>query len=88
MFYGQVTWFEFMITMAFIYFYENEVDYQVVETGLGGRLDATTAHPFRPIIAMGSIDLDHSEYLGKTLKDAFFINTKELIKFAKFITYR
>jgi dihydrofolate synthase/folylpolyglutamate synthase len=39
----------------------------VLEVGLGGRLDATTAHPKRPVIAMASIGLDHCEHLGSTL---------------------
>ena len=40
----------------------------VLEVGLGGRLDATTAHPCRPIIAIAGIGFDHCEYLGETLE--------------------
>ena len=39
----------------------------VVEAGLGGRLDATTAHPHRPVIALANIGLDHCEHLGTSL---------------------
>jgi dihydrofolate synthase/folylpolyglutamate synthase len=39
----------------------------VLEAGLGGRLDATTAHPQRPLIAVGAIGIDHREHLGDTL---------------------
>ena len=35
--------------------------------GLGGRLDATTVHPSRPVIGFGAIGLDHREHLGDTL---------------------
>jgi len=40
----------------------------ILEAGLGGRLDATTAHKFRPIIAIGNIGLDHKEFLGDTIE--------------------
>ena len=37
----KITLFEFITAMAFLYFYEKKVDFLVLETGLGGRLDAT-----------------------------------------------
>jgi len=40
----------------------------ILEAGLGGRLDATTAHKYRPIIAIGNIGLDHKEFLGDTIE--------------------
>ncbi len=64
-----LTPFELLITAAFQHFEINKVKLIVLEVGLGGRLDATTAHPYRPIIAMSSIGLDHCECLGKTLKE-------------------
>lgn len=39
--YGELTTFEILTALAFIRFREKKVDYQVLETGLGGRLDAT-----------------------------------------------
>ncbi len=39
----------------------------VLEVGLGGRLDATTVHPDRQVLAFASIGLDHTEHLGSTL---------------------
>lgn len=65
----QLTPFELVMATAFEYFDENGVELLVLEAGLGGRLDATTAHPFRPIIAIANIGLDHCEYLGKDIKD-------------------
>ena len=64
--YGGVTWFEFMVSAAFHFFRESDVDFQVVETGLGGRLDATNI--LLPIISViTSISLDHVNILGDTL---------------------
>ena len=63
----QLTTFERLITAAFLHFQANEVDWLVLEAGLGGRLDATTAHPQRPLIAVGAIGIDHCEHLGDTL---------------------
>jgi dihydrofolate synthase/folylpolyglutamate synthase len=39
----------------------------VLEVGLGGRLDATTVHPDRQVLAFASIGLDHTEHLGPTI---------------------
>ena len=39
----------------------------MLEVGLGGRLDATTAHPHRPVVGFGAIGLDHCEHLGADL---------------------
>lgn len=60
------TFFEVTTAMAFQYFAEHRVDVAVIETGLGGRLDATNiCSPLTSIIT--SIDFDHMEYLGNTL---------------------
>ena len=60
----QLTPFEQLLAVAFVHFQANAVDLLVLEVGLGGRLDATTAHPDRPVIAMAAIGLDHCEHLG------------------------
>ncbi|MDA9587263.1 dihydrofolate synthase, partial [bacterium] len=54
----QLTTFERLISTAFLHFEANDVDWLVLEAGLGGRLDATTAHPKRPLIAVGAIGID------------------------------
>lgn len=60
------SFFEFMTAMAFLRFAEAEVDIALIETGLGGRLDATNVvEPELSIIT--SISLDHVEQLGDTL---------------------
>ena len=65
----KLTPFEIVIVSALDYFKRKQVDLLVLEVGLGGRLDATTAHPYRPIIAIASIGLDHCEYLGDSLEE-------------------
>ncbi len=62
-----LTPFEQLITAALVHFDANALDWLVLEAGLGGRLDATTAHPNRPLIAIGSIGMDHCEHLGHSL---------------------
>lgn len=54
--------------MAFTYFAEQGVDIAIMETGMGGRLDATNVikHPLATVIT--SIDYDHMEYLGNDLE--------------------
>jgi len=60
------TFFEISTAMAFEYFRREQVDYAVIETGMGGRWDATNVvHPILSILTR--IDLDHAEYLGNDL---------------------
>ncbi|MEC7249481.1 MAG: dihydrofolate synthase, partial [Cyanobacteriota bacterium] len=63
-----LTPFEQLICAALVHFDQQQPDWLVLEAGLGGRLDATTAHPRRPLIAVASIGLDHREHLGPTLQ--------------------
>ena len=64
----KLTPFELIICCGLKYFELNNVDLLILEAGLGGRLDATTAHESRPIIAFGNIGIDHTEYLGDSLE--------------------
>ena len=63
----QLTPFEQLLAAAFDHFAAGQVELLILEVGLGGRLDATTAHPIRPVIAMARIGLDHCEHLGSNL---------------------
>ena len=65
----RLTPFEQLLAVAFDHFQASAVELMVLEVGLGGRLDATTAHPCRPVIAMAAIGLDHCEHLGNTLTE-------------------
>ncbi|WP_231857040.1 folylpolyglutamate synthase/dihydrofolate synthase family protein [Synechococcus sp. MIT S9509] len=64
----RLTPFEQLICTALIHFEAQKADWLVLEAGLGGRLDATTAHSWRPLIAVASIGLDHREHLGPNLE--------------------
>ena len=63
-----LTFFEVTTALAFNYFYDNNVDYAVIETGLGGRLDATNVFNALGII-ITSISLEHTNILGNTIKE-------------------
>ncbi len=62
------TFFEFALAMAFVLFKEAEVDYIILETGLGGRLDATNVVERPLACVLTRIALDHQEYLGNTIE--------------------
>jgi dihydrofolate synthase/folylpolyglutamate synthase len=62
-----LTPFELITAAAFQAFAEAGVELAVLEVGLGGRLDATTVHPDRQVLALASIGMDHTEHLGPTL---------------------
>ncbi|RMG66555.1 MAG: bifunctional folylpolyglutamate synthase/dihydrofolate synthase, partial [Nitrospirae bacterium] len=65
------TFFEFITAMAFRYFWENSVEWAVVETGMGGRFDATNVlMPEATVIT--DISMDHSEFLGDSLEKIAF----------------
>ncbi len=64
----KLTPFEKIICCALNFFDTKKVELLILEAGLGGRLDATTAHKLRPIIAIGNIGLDHEEFLGDTIE--------------------
>jgi dihydrofolate synthase/folylpolyglutamate synthase len=60
------TYFEVTTALAIAYFIKQKVDYVVLETGLGGRLDATNV--VTPLVSvLTSIDFDHTHILGKTI---------------------
>lgn len=62
------TQFEILTTMAFLYFKQAEVDYVLMEVGLGGRLDSTNViDPLLSIIT--SISFEHTNILGNTLAE-------------------
>jgi dihydrofolate synthase/folylpolyglutamate synthase len=62
------TFFEFVTAMAFFYFASKNIDWAVVETGMGGRFDATNVI-LPEISVITDIGLDHSEFLGSSISD-------------------
>lgn len=63
------TFFEFLFGMAVTAFAEAKVEYAVLETGLGGRLDATNTVEQPVCSVITSIGYDHTEVLGDTLEE-------------------
>lgn len=62
-----LTYFEILFLMSLLIFSEKDVDYCIMETGLGGRLDATVLT--RPVLSViTSISLDHTAILGDTIE--------------------
>ena len=61
--------FESIICSSMQYFHHKKATLLILEAGLGGRLDATTAHSDRPIIAISKIDIDHAEFLGESIEE-------------------
>lgn len=69
-----LTEFEILTVMMFLYFYDNNVDIVIMETGMGGRFDATNVIKQNLCSIITHIDLDHTDKLG---------DTKEKIAFEK-----
>lgn len=75
---NEPTFFELTTAMAFKHFKDNKVDYAVIETGLGGRLDATNViDPIATVIT--TISLEHTNILGNTLEQIAY-EKGEIIK--------
>lgn len=65
---GRLTTFEVITAIGFLYFEMKKVDFQVIEVGLGGRLDATNV--VKPeVCIITSISLEHTDVLGNTLAE-------------------
>ncbi|VAW02217.1 Dihydrofolate synthase @ Folylpolyglutamate synthase [hydrothermal vent metagenome] len=64
-----ITFFEITTAAAFLAFSRHPADYVLLETGLGGRLDATNVIEKPAACAITPIDLDHQQYLGETITE-------------------
>src|SRR5438034_9493214 len=62
------TFFEHVTAIALLAFSEAKVELAILETGLGGRLDSTTAAGAQ-VVAITPIAMDHEEYLGSTIQE-------------------
>jgi len=68
---GPVTEFEAKTMMAYLHFARSQVDFAVVEVGMGGRFDATNI--VQPLVAViTNVSLDHTERLGETVEEIAF----------------
>lgn len=63
------SYFEFLFGMGMVYFDMRGVEYIILETGLGGRLDATNSVEEPLVSIITSISLDHTEILGNTIEE-------------------
>ncbi len=64
----ELTQFEIIAFIAFIYFSEHKIDLAIIEVGMGGKIDATNI--FRPIVSIiTNVSLEHTSFLGNTIKE-------------------
>ena len=63
-----ITFFEITTAAALISFFRNPSDINIIETGLGGRLDATNIIDNKTLCLITKIGFDHTEFLGKTIE--------------------
>lgn len=61
------SYFEFLYGMGMLIFEESDVEYIILETGLGGRLDATNSYENPVVTIITSVGLDHTQILGDTV---------------------
>ena len=66
--------FEAVTAIAFLWFARQKCDFAVVETGLGGRYDATNVIPAPLVAAITRIGMDHTEILGDTLAEVAWLS--------------
>jgi dihydrofolate synthase/folylpolyglutamate synthase len=65
------TFFEITTSIAFQYFFQNQTDIAIIETGMGGRFDSTNV--INPLISIiTNIGMDHKEFLGDTIEKIAF----------------
>ena len=95
-----ITFFEITTAAAFVLFNKSKSDFLILETGLGGRLDATNVISKKLCSIITPISFDHEEYLGRTLEKItteklgiiknsnFVIVSKQKKKVKDFITNR
>lgn len=62
------TEFELLTAIMYKYFYDEQVDYAVVECGMGGELDSTNAFTHPELCVITSVSLDHMDFLGDSLQ--------------------
>ena len=65
--YGKVSTFEALVALAFLYFQERDVPLQVLEVGMGGRLDATNVLEDKDVCVITPVSLEHTAVLGDTV---------------------
>lgn len=67
--YGSISTFEALVALTFLYFREQGVTSQVLEVGMGGRLDATNVFERKEVCVITPISLEHTAVLGNTIAE-------------------
>jgi len=78
--------FELETALAFWYFYEEKCDICILETGLGGRMDATNVVKCPICTVLTSISMDHMNFLGNSLKEIAYEKCGIIKKGTKLVT--
>ena len=65
----ELSFFELLTCMAFLFFQRRKTDLAVIEVGIGGRFDTTNVLPKPVLSVITSVDYDHKKYLGATLPE-------------------
>ncbi len=66
--FGQLTTFELLTALAFLHFQDRDVQWQVLEVGMGGRLDATNVVVEKAVCVITPVSLEHTTVLGDTVE--------------------
>jgi dihydrofolate synthase/folylpolyglutamate synthase len=66
--FGQLTTFELLTALAFLYFQERDARWRVLEVGMGGRLDATNVVDEKAVCVITPVSLEHTTVLGDTVE--------------------
>jgi dihydrofolate synthase/folylpolyglutamate synthase len=70
---GPPSYFELLMALAYLFFAEEQVEYAVIETGLGGRFDpSNVVERTDKLCVIAKLGLDHKQFLGNTLEDIAF----------------
>jgi dihydrofolate synthase/folylpolyglutamate synthase len=67
--FGQLTTFELLTALALLHFQDRDVQWQVLEVGMGGRLDATNVVDEKAVCVIAPISLEHTTVLGDTVEE-------------------
>jgi dihydrofolate synthase/folylpolyglutamate synthase len=67
--FGELTTFELVTALAFLYFREVDAQWQVLEVGMGGRLDATNVLEEKSLCVITPLSLEHTSVLGDTVAE-------------------
>lgn len=82
------TLFELETAAAFCYFYQEKCQVAIIETGLGGRMDATNVIAAPLLSVITSISMDHCQILGNTLTEIAFQKAGIIKKGGMAVSYR